>query len=182
MAILPGAPTSAISPALADGARAHGTYPDVKIHLRAESFRARINGVEASPAADASVRIGRDVLDFNPIEIDFVHHELQPLSPGEARRFERRSQPIAIRHEPDGTLSVEVAVGGQVPVRARLDLSGDLGFASPGPGPERAIRVGGVDISQVEVTSGPSPVVGLYAFRHFRVLFDLGHDRIWVRT
>lgn len=181
IAIVPGAPTSAISLAMADRLKAHGGDHEVKIHLRAESFRARIDAVEPDPGSNAEVRIGQDVLDDNPIEIDFGHRSLRPLSNSEARGLERRSRPIAIRHEADGTLSVEFAEQGHEAVRAVLDLAQATSVAAPGLNAGSMVTVGGVALANVDPTDGPSPIVGLYAFRHLRVIFDLGHDRIWVR-
>lgn len=180
IAIVPGAPTSAVSTALAE--RIKPGNSDVKIHLRAESFDAKIAAVEPQVGPDADLRIGQDVLSGHPIEIDFVHHQVQPLSPGEAARLEARSQPIAIRHEANGTLSVDVSAGHRPPVSAKLDLSSDLGFASPDGESHAQIKVGGVDLPQVSVTTGARPVIGLYAFKHTRVIFDFAHDRIWVRS
>ncbi|WCM28541.1 hypothetical protein NDN01_06365 [Sphingomonas sp. QA11] len=180
VSIAPGIATSAMTPELAEHVKMRGGGPDVAIHLRAESFRARVAAVETEPGPDAALRIGQDLLDENPIEIDFAHHVLQPLSASEARRLERRSQPIVIRHEPDGTLSVNIAADGGAPLSARLDLSSVGGVTAPGFGPANAVKVGGVEVPKTEVTDGPRPTVGLYAFRHARVIFDLGHDRIWV--
>ena len=180
VSIAPGVPTSAMTPELADHVKTRGGGPDVTIHLRAESFRARVAAVETDPGPDAALRIGQDLLDENPIEIDFAHHVLQPLSTSEARRLERRSQPIAVRHEPDGTLSVNIAADGHVPLSARLDLLSATSITAPGFGPATEVKVGGVEVPKAEVTDGPRPMVGLYAFRHARVIFDLGQGRIWI--
>lgn len=181
VAIAPGAWTSAISPDLSDWLKARRSGSDVKIHLRAETFRAHIAAVEAEPGAGAAIRLGQDILAENPIEIDFAHQDVQPLSPSEAARFVRGAQPIALRHEPDGSVSVDLAEGNGAPVRAVLDLSQTVSATMPGLASGRVVKVGGVALPNIELRDGPKPVVGLYAFRHVRVIFDLGHDRIWVR-
>ncbi|MDQ2762385.1 MAG: hypothetical protein M3Y22_02485 [Pseudomonadota bacterium] len=181
MAIMPGSPASAITPDLADRVRARSNRPDVAIHLRAESFRARISAVEASPAGDAQVRIGQDILADNAIEFDFVHHQALPLSASEARSLERRSRPISVDRDPGGIFSVTLEQDGKAPVHAQLDLALAAGVVTPVPAIGTTIKVGGVDLPKVDVTEGAQPVVGLYAFKHLRVIFDFGHDRIWVR-
>ncbi|WP_353204859.1 hypothetical protein [Sphingomonas sp.] len=180
VAIAPGAWTTAISPALSDWIKARHGSSDLKIHLRAETIHAQIATVEAQPSEGAQIRLGQDVLGENPIEIDFAHHALRPLSASEATHFERRAKPIALRHAPDGSLSVALAAGSGAPVRAVLDLSRATGVVMPGLAAERAVTVGGVVLANAEVRDGPKPIIGLYAFRHVRVIFDLGHDRIWV--
>lgn len=182
VAIMPGTPTSAISAALADRlAKRHGEA-GLTIHLRAESFRAKIATVEPELGADADIRIGQDVLSANPIDVDFAHHQVRPLSQSEARRIERNSRPIVIRHEADGTLSVDVEADGAPAQPAQLDLSSTLGLTTPDAQSETRLRVGGVDLPSVSTTPGSKAVVGLYAFRHVRVIFDLDHDRLWVRS
>ncbi|WP_404369734.1 hypothetical protein AB5I39_17475 [Sphingomonas sp. MMS24-J45] len=180
LAIVPGASTSAISPDLSARLAARRGGGDVSIHLRAETFRARVESIEGQPSTGAAIRLGQDVLDENPIEIDFAHQRVRPLSPSEATRFERRAQPIALHHEPDGSVSVDLAGGTGTPVSARLDLSRAVGVTMHGLNAGSAVKVGGVALPKVEVSDGPKPVVGLYALRHVRVIFDLGHDRIWV--
>lgn len=177
IAIVPGAPVSAITADLVDRLRVGGGTADVTIHLRAESFRASIMAVYPQPAAGADLRIGQDVLAATPIVIDFAHRRLQPLSVAQAQRFEDRARPIVIRRDADGTRSVDLVIDGHAPVRAQLDLSVP---ATTAPGGGGAVRVGGVVLPGVGVTPGPRPVVGLYAFAQVRVLFDLVHDRIWV--
>lgn len=181
IAIVPGAPTSAISPDVTSRMKAGGGDKEVTIHLRAESFQSRIDAVEADPAPNADLRIGQDVLTDNPIEIDFGHRGVLPLSDSEARNLKRRSRPISIRHEPDGTLSVELAEQAHKPVRAVLDLAQATEVTAPGLSAGSVVTVGGVALPNIDPTDGPNPTVGLYAFRHLRVIFDLGHDRIWVR-
>lgn len=180
VAIVPGAPTSAITPALAERIKAAGK-PDLKIELRAESFRAPLPAIEAAPANDADLRVGQDLLATQPIEIDFPHHGVQPLSPGEARHDEQAYRPIAVQRGPGG-LSVVVAVDGAPPFRAALDLSSQAGLAAPGLAGQGKVTIGSVAVPGVELAAGAQAVVGLYAFRHMRVIFDLAHDRIWVRA
>ncbi|MDP1027928.1 hypothetical protein Q5H91_11945 [Sphingomonas sp. KR1UV-12] len=176
IAIAPGAPTSAVG----TGVDAHGG-DERTIHLRAESFRARIAAVEPQPAADAQLRIGQDVLAAHPIAIDFARRTLELLLPGEARAFERDATPIAVGHAADGSLSVEITQAGQPPQRALLDLGSASGITASRLAPDASVTVGGVALPGADVADGPRPVVGLYAFRRSRVVFDLGHDRIWVR-
>ena len=180
VAIAPGTWTSAIDPALSDWIKARHGSSDLKIHLRAETFHAQVAAVEAQPSEGAQIRLGQDVLGENPIEIDFAHHALQPLSASEATHFERRSNPITLRREPDGSLSVALAAASGAPVRAVLDLSRATGVAMPGLAAGSPVTVGGVAFANIDLSDGPKPIVGLYAFRHVRVIFDLGHDRIWV--
>jgi hypothetical protein len=180
IAIAPGAPTSAISAALAERIKPHAGDTILHIHLRAETIDAKIEQVEPELEFAAELRIGQDVLNDNPIEIDFRHHVLQPLSQSEARRLERHARAVAIRREANGTLSVDVAAGHQPSVSARLDMSSDLGFATPNPPPAGALAVGGVALPGVDISSGPQPILGLGAFGQTRVIFDLAHDRIWV--
>jgi hypothetical protein len=181
LAIMPGTPTSAITPELADRVKARSKKLDVSIHIRSESFRAEITGIEAKPALDAQVRLGQDVLASNPIEFDFAHREALPLSSSEARHLERRSRPITIHHEIDGSLSVELEQNGQAPERARLDLSLPIGVSVLRPSSLPTIKIGKIDLPKVDVSQGSESVVGLYAFKQVRVIFDLGNDRIWVR-
>lgn len=182
MAIMPGAPTSAITASLAKRVPKYHGDADVTVHLRAETFRARIATIEPDIGTDADVRLGQDVLAGNPIDVDFQHHALQPLSPSEARRLQSKSRPIAIRHEADDTLSVDVEVDGKPAMPARLDLAAPVGFATPDAVSGKDVRVGGVSLHDVSIVPGDTPVVGLYAFRRMRVIFDLGHDRLWVRS
>jgi len=183
VAIVPAAPTSALSTASAARIRARSRKPDATIGLRAESFQARLDMFEVAsvPAPAADIRIGQDLLDEHPIEIDFKHHEIQPLLPGEARRIERASIAIPVRREADGMLSVDLAMGGHATIRAKLDLSSATGVTASGSAPTTVVNLGPARLTGVEVTDGPGPVVGLYAFKSARVIFDLRHDRIWVR-
>ncbi|MEG3175566.1 hypothetical protein U1872_04935 [Sphingomonas sp. RB3P16] len=180
IAIVPGAPTSAMSTALAERTERSGK-PDLKVELRAESFRIPRAAVEPTPAGDADLRIGQDVLARQPIAIDFARHALQPLSAGEARTAERSASAIAVTRAPDGTLTVPISTDGGAPIVAQLDLSSATGVAAPGLTARSAVSLGPVTLRGVEVADGARPIVGLYAFRHMRVIFDLGHDRIWVR-
>lgn len=180
IAIVPGAPTSAVTQALADRVKRSGKS-DIKVELRAESFRAPLPAIETTPAADADLRIGQDLLASQPIAIDFPHHALQPLSPSEARSAERGYSPIVVERGPGG-LSVTVSADGGVPFRAALDLSSQAGLTAPELKGQGKVTIGAVPMREVEVSAGAQAVVGFYAFRHMRVIFDLAHDRIWVRT
>lgn len=180
IAIVPGAPTSAMTEALADRLHASGK-PDMKVELRAESFRIPLAPVEPAPAGDADLRIGQDLLAAHPIEIDFPHHGVRPLSASEARHAEHGFSPIVLTHAPDGTLSVAVSANGSAPIAATLDLSSVAGVAAPGFSADSVVTLGAVAMRELKVADAPRPVVGLYAFRHMRVIFDLAHDRIWVR-
>lgn len=181
VAIVPAAPTSALSTALDARIRSRSRKADATIGLRAESFRARLDTLEIAPAGDADLRIGQDLLNEHPIEIDFRHHEIQPLLPGEARRIERTSIAIPVRREADGTLSVDLAMGEHATIRAKLDLASATGITVSGSAPAAVVEVGPARLPGIEVADGPEPIVGLYAFRSARVIFDLGNDRIWVR-
>ena len=181
VAIVPAAPTSALSTALEARIRSRSRKADATIGLRAESFQARLDTLEVIPAAGTDLRIGQDLLNEHPIEIDFKHHEIQPLLPGEARRIERASIAIPVRREADGTLSVDLAMGEHTTTRAKLDLSSATGVTVSGSEPATVVKVGPARLPGIEVTDGPGPVVGLYAFRSARVIFDLGNDRIWIR-
>lgn len=182
VAIVPGAQTSALSMAAEARIRARSGKPEVTIGLRAESFQARRDTLETTPAFDADLRIGQDLLSEHPVEIDFKHHEIQPLLPGEARHFERTSIAIPVRREADGTLSVDLTLGDHATIRAKLDLSSATGVTASRPEPATVVRVGPARLSGIDMTEGSEPVVGLYAFRSARVIFDLGHDRIWIRS
>lgn len=180
VAIVPGAATSAISQALA--ARIPTPRPALDVHLRAESFAAAIAAVEPEVGSGADMRIGQDVLDTQPIEIDFVHHDVRALSPHEAASFEARSHALTMQRGPGGSLTVTIAFAGRPAILARLDLSRAVGIAVPDAVPDGPVKVGGVALPDVAITREPQAVVGLYAFRHARVIFDLRQRRIWVHA
>ncbi|KQM21369.1 hypothetical protein [Novosphingobium sp. Leaf2] len=178
VAIVPGAPTSAMTQALA--ARIAAPRRKVDIHLRAETFAAAIAAVEPDVGSGADVRIGQDVLNTQPIEIDFAHHDVRPLSPDEAASFKARSHALTMQRGPGGSLTVAIAFASRPATLARLDLSRAVGIAAPDAVPGEPVKVGGVDLRDVAVTREPQAVVGLYAFKHTRVIFDLAQGRIWV--
>ncbi|SFO38561.1 hypothetical protein [Sphingomonas sp. OK281] len=177
IAIVPGAPQSAIATTLADRI-AHRDR--IKIGIRAEYLYAPIAAIEPDPATGADVRIGQDVLDANPIEIDFPHRELRLLLAGEASRVERGMMAIPVTHQADGSMTVPLMVGSAPPMAAILDLAHATDVIAPtGAG---VVALGHTVLKNVVVTPGATPSVGLAAFRDMRVVFDLGHDRIWVAT
>ena len=177
IAIVPGAPHSAIATTLADRIAHHDR---VRIGIRAEYLYAPIASVEPQPADGAAVRIGRDVLDANPIEIDFPRHELRLLLAGEASRAERRMIAIPVTHGADGALTVPLTLDDAAPIAAVLDLARATDVTAPTGA--RSVALAGTVLKTAVVTRGAPPSVGLAAFRDLRVIFDLGHDRIWVST
>ena len=175
--LVPGAPHSAIATKFADRI-AHRDR--VKIGIRAEYLYAPIAAVETDPATGADVRIGQDVLDANPIEIDFPRHELRLLLPGEASRVERGMTAIPVTHQADGSMTVPLTIGSAPPMAAILDLAHATDVvAATGAGP---VALGHAVVKDAIVSRGAMPSVGLAAFKTMRVILDLGHDRIWVAT
>ena len=178
IAIVPGASHSAIGATLAGRIV---RLDRVKIGIRAEYLYAPIAAVEPDPAAGADLRIGQDILDANPIEIDFPHHELRLLLPGEAARAERGMTAIPVTHRADGTPTIPLRLDGAAPVAATLDLAHATQVTATDTA-AAAVAVGGVPLKSVQIRAGPAASVGLAAFAHARVIFDLGHDRIWLAT
>lgn len=176
IAIVPGAPHSAISETLAKRVRQGAP---VKIGIRAEYLRASITGVERDPGQGADVRIGQDILDANPIEIDFAHHQLRLLLAGDAKREERGMTPIPVTRETDGTVTVPLRIDDAAPTAALLDLLRPTGVVAP-VASSKSVALGPVALNTAEVSVGANPSVGLGAFAKTRVIFDLGHGRIWV--
>lgn len=174
--IVPGAPHSAISEALAKRVR-RGT--PVKIGIRAEYLRASIAWVESDPGQGADVRIGQDILATNPIEIDFTHHQLRLLLAGDARRAERGMTAIPVTHEANGMMTVPIKIDDAAPTAALLDLTHPTGVVAPVVS-AKSVAIGSVALNAASVSAGASLSVGLGAFVKTRVIFDLGHDRIWV--
>lgn len=177
IAIVPGAPQSAIATTLV-GRIAHRDR--VKIGIGGEYLYAQIAAVEPAPAAGADVRIGQDVLDANPIEIDFPHHELRLLLAGEASRIERGTTAIPVTHQADGSMTVPLMLGSAPPTAAILDLAHPTDVIAPTSAD--VVALGHAVLKNAVVTRGATPSIGLAAFRNMRVIFDLGHDRIWVAT
>ncbi len=175
IAIVPGAPHSAIGTRLADRL-AHRDR--VKIGIRAEYLYAPIAAVESAPADGADLRIGQDILAAHPIEIDFPHHELRLLLPGEAARAERGMTAIPVTHQADGTMTVPLTLDAAPPTAAVLDLAHATAVTAPTEA--SAVALGHSILKNAIVVHGASPTVGLSAFEDMRVIFDLGHDRIWV--
>ncbi len=175
IAIVPGAQQSAIATTLANRI-AHRDR--VKIGIRAEYLYAPIAAVEPAPATGADVRIGQDILDTNPIEIDFPHHELRLLLSGEASRVERGMIAIPVTHQADGSMTIPLTLGSAPPTAAILDLARPTDVIAPTSA--SVVALGHAVLKNAVVTQGTTPSVGLAAFRNMRVIFDLGHDRIWV--
>ncbi len=178
--IVPGARSSTISSAFVDESARKGMPGSYKIGLRASYFYASIPAVEPMPASGSQLRIGRDILDTHPIEIDFVHRQLRILLPGEMRRAELRSATIPITREADGTLKVLVSVDGGPAFHAALDLSRPIGLATIGGSGVHSVRVGEAVLKEIDVDASATPAIGLLAFARSRVIFDLQHDRILV--
>ncbi len=177
IAIMPGAPHSAIGATLADRI----VHRDrVKIGIRAEYLYAPIAAVEPDPAAGAELRIGQDILDANPIEIDFPHHELRLLLPGEAARAERGMTAIPVTHQADGSMTVPLTLDAAPPTAAVLDLAHATDVTAPNAA--SAVALGHAALKNAVMIRGATPSVGLTAFKDMRVIFDLGHDRIWVAS
>ena len=175
IAIVPGVPHSALATKLAERI-AHRNR--VKIGIRAEYLYAPIAAIEPEPATGADVRIGEDILDANPIEIDFTHHELRLLLAGEASRVERKMIAIPVTHRADGSMTVPLKLGSAPPTAAILDLAHPVDVTAPTSA--GVVALGQVVLKNAVVAQGETPSVGLAAFRNMRVIFDLGHDRIWV--
>ena len=177
IAIVPGAPHSAIGATLVDRL----VHRDrVKIGIRAEYLYAPIAAIEPDPAAGADLRIGQDILDANPIEIDFPHHELRLLLPGEAARAERGMTAIPVTHQADGSMTVPLTLDAAPPTAAVLDLAHATDVTAPIAA--GAVALGHAVLKNAVIIRGATPSVGLTAFKDMRVIFDLGHDRIWVAT
>jgi hypothetical protein len=119
-------------------------------------------------------------MDANPIEIDFPHHRVKLLLAGEARRVERGMIAVPIMHRADGSLHAMVTTDGGRAIDATIDLASATGGTIPVPAGTHDLRAGAATLHDVDVASGDTPVIGLLAFRHERVIFDLGHDRIWI--
>lgn len=177
IALVPGAPHSAISTTLAQ--RMTGKTR-VKIGIRAEYLYASIATVEPDPAPGAELRIGQDILDANPIEIDFAHHELRLLLPDEASQAERQMRAIPVTHQADGRMTVPLMLDDAPPTAAVLDLLHATDVTAPTAA--KVVAIGRSPLKDAVVTRGATPSVGLTAFKDMRVIFDLGHDRIWVAT
>lgn len=177
IAIAPGTAASKISPRLAGGI-GHGRK--VKIGIRGEYAYATIDGVAPSATPGAEMTIGRDILDTNPIEIDFPHHRVRLLLAGEARKIERGMTAIPVAHRPDGALTAPIAVADGQRLDATIDLASETGVTAPASAGKHDVQVGPATLHDVDLATGDTPSIGLLAFRHVRVVFDLGHDRIWV--
>lgn len=178
IAIVPGAPHSAISETLAKRVRQGAP---IKIGIRAEYLHASIAAVEPDPGQGADVRIGQDILDVNPIEIDFLHHQLRLLLAGDAKRAEHGMTAIPVTRQPDGTMTVPLKLDDAAPAAALLDLAHPTGVVAPIAG-AKTVTLGSVVLKTAIVSGGTAPSVGLGAFAKSRVIFDFGHDRIWVAT
>lgn len=177
VAIVPGAPRSAIGATLADRI----VHRDrVKIGIRAAYLYAPIAAVEPAPAPGADLRIGQDILDANPIEIDFRHHELRLLLPDEASRAERGMRAIPVTHQADGMMTVPLTLDTAPPTPAILDLAHATDVTAPTNA--TAVALGRSALENAVVVRGGTPSIGLAAFKDMRVIFDLGHDRIWIAT
>ena len=153
----------------------------MKIGIRAEYLRASIAGVEHDPGQGADVRIGQDILDANPIEIDFTHHQLRLLLAGDAKRAEQGMTAISVTRRPDGTMTVPLKLDDAAPIAAVLDLANPTGLVAP-IASAKTVTLGSVALKTADVSGGTVPLVGLGAFAKTRVIFDFGHDRIWVAT
>ena len=174
IAIAPGIMVSMMGAALAEQVAQSG---NVKIGIRAEYFYATINRVAPNGAA---LTIGRDILDANPIEIDFRHHRVRPLLISEAGRAERGMTAVPVNRRLDGSLHTVIAINGRPSIDATIDLASAAGVTMPAPTGVHDVHAGSATLHDVELTTGEIPVIGLLAFRHERVVFDLGHDRIWI--
>lgn len=177
--LVPGAPHSAIATKFADRI-AHRDR--VKIGIRAEYFYAPIAAAETDPATGADVRIGQDVLDANPVEIDFPRHELRLLLPSEASRVERGMTAIPVTHQANGSMTIPLTIGSAPPTAAILDLAHSTDVAAAAATGAGPVALGRAVVKDAIVTQGATPSVGLAAFKTMRVILDLGHDRIWVAT
>ncbi len=178
IAIVPGAPSSAIGEAIAKRVRQGAP---VKIGVRGEYLRASIAAVEPDPGQGADLRIGQDILDANPIEIDFAHHALRLLLAGEATRVERGMTAIPVTHRADGMLTIPLQLDDAAQINAVLDLGHATSVTAPDM-TAKTVSIGSVKLKSVQIAPGAAPSVGLAAFAQARVIFDLGHDRIWLAT
>ncbi len=178
IAIVPGAPHSAISETLA---KRIGQGAPVKIGIRAEYLRASIPAIEPDLGQGADVRVGQDILDANPIEIDFPHHQVRLLLAGDAKRAERGMTAIPVMRQTDGTMTVPLKLDDAAPTAALLDLAHPAGVVAP-IADAKTVALGSVVLNGANVSVGAAPSVGLAAFAKARVIFDLGHDRIWIAT
>ena len=178
IAIVPGAPHSAISETLAKRVRQGAP---VKIGIRGEYLRASIAGVEHDPGQGADVRIGQDILDANPIEIDFAHHQLRLLLAGDAKRAEHGMTAISVSRQPDGTMTVPLKLDDAAPIVAVLNLASATGIVAANAS-AKSVALWSVVLKTADVSGGTAPSVGLGTFAKTRVIFDFGHDRIWVAT
>jgi len=172
VAIAPGAATSSIAPDLRAGRR-------IAIGIGAMRTRADTPRAGDQPAGVA-LTIGRDLIDGNPIAIDFPARQLRLLSARDAARREARMTAIPIARDADGGMTVPLSIDEAPAVRATLDLASPDGVGAPVAGGSSRIRIGGVALAGVIATVAAQPRVGLLAFARSTVIFDLGHDRIWI--
>jgi hypothetical protein len=171
----------ALAPGAAESVASAAGPAERKVHLRAESFRVPVRIANQPLAGGAAVRLGQDFLNAYPVEIDFPHQRIEPLTPGEARGRARSFRAIPLTRNADGSRSLTITIGDATAVRARLDLTSERGVTALQIPARVALGLNGIDAGMVEGTTGPGPVLGLGAFRNLRVRFDLAHDRIWVR-
>ncbi len=178
IAIVPGLATSAVSEGFA---RRNSARP-LKIAIRATSFTAMVTAVDPGLKGPAEVELGRDVLDAHPIEIDFGRHQVRALLKSEAQQAERRSTAILVEVEPDGLLRVPLTLSDHRVVSGELDLKNvDTVIATAGMNGV-PVQIGGKESGDQSVEAMHGLKVGLGIFGQSRVIFDLGNDKIFVRS
>lgn len=172
IAIAPGAARSGIAPGVRAG-------PRVAIRIGAMRTIAATPPVADQPPGVA-LTIGRDLIDRDPIAIDFPARQVRLLSAHDAAVREAHMTAIPVTPAADGGLTVPLAIDDGPAVPAPLDLASPTGVAGPAITGTSRVRIGDVAIAGVGATAAVHPAVGLLAFARSTVIFDLGHGRIWI--
>ena len=178
IAIVPAAPLSAIAPDLLAKVDHRSPATPIKIGIRGSSFRAVVATVEEPPFPGADLRIGRDLLDAHPIEIDFRDRSLKLLLPGEARHEEAKMTAVSVAKAADGALSILVSIGDAPPVAATLDLSSLM--PAEAAATVTNASTGTITLRNVQTDDSGAPKVSLSAFAGRAIILDLSYDRLWV--
>lgn len=174
LAVMPSARSSAISTARLEKLVHHkNARQPYRIGIRREYFRGFIAINERVPVQGAEVRIGRDLLDSNPLLVDFSGHHLRLLGDNELRRISRTWLPLHLGNGPLGTTIISVAQAGTQGTTVSFD------FAHESAQPE--MPVGSYCIAQRAggAVKRADAIVGMEIFSKLKVVFDFAHATLW---
>lgn len=178
IAIVPGLAYSAVT----EGFARRNSARLLKIAIRATSFTAPVTAVDPGLKGPAEVELGRDVLDAHPIEIDFGRHQVRSLLKSEAQQAERRSTAIPVEVEPDGLLRVPLTLSDHRVVSGELDLRNADTVIATAAMTGVPVQIGGKESGARSVEQMHGLKVGLGIFWQSRIIFDLGDNKIFVRS